>query len=561
MEPYQEIVNIDEYFFFKGLADLKYSGRKDLQLSNRYSEDHYLHLDYYDIEVSQVFKFKSTQDFKLKFIPKFQLKPIRNEQIIVNFNGNEFGVKADEIYIHESLFVNHVQIEDDILHGDFYKVPVAFKMHKRTEKIICKPNYKTGERELREGEWYSQITTGEFEADGESCEMIWVKESIIDFPNVDSKDDKVNNQDDTISPPITHPLERNQGCLNSVFLIIAILWAVFCSYYAVKLGSFIPILLGIGVPLFLIGFGYITDYLERYSSFFSKLFNWFIKIFIAIILYFILKGIFNFITSHTWNNIPVIDNQWDNQKIIDTESQDIFIDNDNGRKLIRDKITVQLKWRDFNNYKYEIQYSLFRDEIASSTLNLNKLKANGADNFTTIYSSIYENDGKYLNSLYEELDKIRVSKKQNNVQFANTIVSMVQSIDYVLILEQNCNDPSNLQNQQFIEMRNSGISCDGLAPFGLRTPLQFLSNLKGDCDTRTLLLFTIFKHYNYNVAIINSEYYLHSMLGLDLPGVKGDFKIYNGIKYYFWETTNKGFKIGELPRENGNVNFWSIKLN
>jgi hypothetical protein len=138
---------------------------------------------------------------------------------------------------------------------------------------------------------------------------------------------------------------------------------------------------------------------------------------------------------------------------------------------------------------------------------------------------------------------------------------MVQSIDYVLILEQNCNDPSNLQSQQFIEMRNSGISCDGLAPFGLKTPLQFLSNLKGDCDTRTLLLYTIFKHYNYNVAIINSEYYLHSMLGLDLPGVKGVFKVYNGVKYYFWETTNKGFRIGELPRENGNVNYWNIKLN
>jgi hypothetical protein len=560
VEPYQEIVNIDDYFFFKGLADLKYSARKDSLLSDRSAEDHFKHLDYYEIEVHHVEKFKSTKDYQ-KWESKFQLKPIRNEQIIVHFDGNEFGVKADEIYIHESLFVNHVQIEDEFLHGDFYKVPVAFKMHKRTKKIICKPNYKTGERELREGEWYSQITTGEFDADGERCEMIWVKESIIDFTNVDSKDDEV-----TLPPPMPPPMPPpippgNKGCLNSFFLILAILWAVFCSYYAVKFGSFIPILLGIGVPLFLLGFGYVTDYLGRYSSFFSKLFNWIIKIFIAVILYYILKGIFYFITSHTWNSIPVIDNQWDNQKIIDTDSQDNFIDNDNGRKLIRDKVTVQLKWRDLNNYKYEIKYSLFKDEIASSTININKLKYEGADNFTTIYSNIYQNDAKYLNSLYEELDKIRVSRKQNNIQFANTIVSMVQSIDYVLILEQNCNDPSNLQSQQFIEMRNSGISCDGLAPFGLKTPLQFLSNLKGDCDTRTLLLYTIFKHYNYNVAIINSEYYLHSMLGLDLPGVKGVFKVYNGVKYYFWETTNKGFRIGELPRENGNVNYWNIKLN
>ena len=51
------------------------------------------------------------------------------------------------------------------------------------------------------------------------------------------------------------------------------------------------------------------------------------------------------------------------------------------------------------------------------------------------------------------------------------------------------------------------------------------------------------------------------MLGLDLPGASGMYKPYNGVRYYFWETTSKGFKIGEIPKQNGNLNYWQIELN
>lgn len=586
MEPFKEIVNIDEYFFFKGLADLKYSGRKNLLLTEHFSEEHYQHLDYYDIVVFQVEKFKTTAEFK-KWKPKFRLNPIRNELIVVHFNGEQFGVKTDDIYIHESLFVNHVQVEDDFLHGDFFRVPVAFKMHKRTEKVICIPNYFTGNEEVRDDVTYIQITTGNFESDGETCEMIWVEKpnlkSQINTEPSNSSDDNIitepkgnesNNNDiqtpasfgdytANITTPIYTNLENNKGCLNTIYFILAIIWAGLCSYWAVKYGSFLPILFGIGIPLLLIGFGYFTSLLGRYSTFIGKIFDWILKLFIGIIIFFILKGLITFFTHYNWSNNSRHEKDWDKQEIIDTDkqSQDNFIDNDNGRKIQRDKIIVQLKWKDFDNHKFEGKYYIYKDDIAKSTHNLKNLKSLNLDKFGYIYSNVFQSDKNSLQGVYEMLDKIRLSYKLDNVEFANTIVTMVQSIDYVLILEEGCSDPVVLQNRQVQQMINSGISCDGYAPYGLKTPTQFLSDLKGDCDSRTLLLYLIFKHYNYKVAIINSEIYEHSMLGLDLPGASGMYKPYNGVRYYFWETTNKGFKIGEIPKENGNLNYWKIELN
>ena len=220
-----------------------------------------------------------------------------------------------------------------------------------------------------------------------------------------------------------------------------------------------------------------------------------------------------------------------------------------------------MKWKDLENNRYEGIYSLYKDEIADSRSKLEQLKGQNLNSFTSVYASIYNTDKNYLGDLYHMLDSIRVKKRQNNLQFANTIVSMVQSIDYVLILEQDCDDPSVLRDNELRKMRESGVPCVGYAPYGLKTPTEFLSGLKGDCDTRTLLLYTIFNHYNFEVAILNSEYYGHSMLGLSVPGAVGVYKSMNGIKYYFWETTSKGYGIGQLPQENGVLNYWKIELN
>ena len=102
-------------------------------------------------------------------------------------------------------------------------------------------------------------------------------------------------------------------------------------------------------------------------------------------------------------------------------------------------------------------------------------------------------------------------------------------------------------------------SCHCCSKFGINTPIEFMSNLMGDCDSRTLLIYTILEHYNYDVVILSSEHYLHSMIGINLP-IDGSYYESNNRKYIFWETTSPGLEPGILPQQFSNLNFWRISL-
>jgi hypothetical protein len=86
-----------------------------------------------------------------------------------------------------------------------------------------------------------------------------------------------------------------------------------------------------------------------------------------------------------------------------------------------------------------------------------------------------------------------------------------------------------------------------------------MATLKGDCDTRTLLLFTLLTHYGYDVAILSSEVYAHSLLGICLP-LGGRVFPYRGRQYVLWETTAPGVRPGLIPAEVNDLRHWRISL-
>lgn len=89
--------------------------------------------------------------------------------------------------------------------------------------------------------------------------------------------------------------------------------------------------------------------------------------------------------------------------------------------------------------------------------------------------------------------------------------------------------------------------------------MEFLHTLKGDCDTRTVLLYGLLKGLGYSPKIANSEFYLHSMLLLDIPS-RGEYLVENGKRYYFWETTAAGWQSGQLPPRFSQKKHWEIVL-
>ena len=65
------------------------------------------------------------------------------------------------------------------------------------------------------------------------------------------------------------------------------------------------------------------------------------------------------------------------------------------------------------------------------------------------------------------------------------------------------------------------------------------------------------KRYNYDVVILDSEHYLHSMIGLNIPS-SGRYKYHQGKRYYTWETTSNGWRLGLLPPNSSNINYWQV---
>ncbi len=82
-----------------------------------------------------------------------------------------------------------------------------------------------------------------------------------------------------------------------------------------------------------------------------------------------------------------------------------------------------------------------------------------------------------------------------------------------------------------------------------RYPVETLTDGGGDCEDKTILLGSILNTLGYKVTFIVFPGY-HGALGIQAQeGMKGTSFPLNGIDYYYIETTDSGWEIGELPEE------------
>ena len=91
--------------------------------------------------------------------------------------------------------------------------------------------------------------------------------------------------------------------------------------------------------------------------------------------------------------------------------------------------------------------------------------------------------------------------------------------------------------------------------FGLITPPLIIASGKGDCDSKAILLITILKKLNYDAILFHSVHYKHAMVGVWFEGT-GKYIEYYGKKYYFCETTQSGWLLGQLPPDVQDVKHW-----
>jgi hypothetical protein len=94
-------------------------------------------------------------------------------------------------------------------------------------------------------------------------------------------------------------------------------------------------------------------------------------------------------------------------------------------------------------------------------------------------------------------------------------------------------------------------------PFGLLPPALVVSQKKGDCDSKALLLHMLLDSFGIDSVMLTSDAHRHSMLGVAIPA-QGTKITYDGRSYAFVETTAKSAPIGWISKDLLKPNDWVV---
>jgi hypothetical protein len=200
-------------------------------------------------------------------------------------------------------------------------------------------------------------------------------------------------------------------------------------------------------------------------------------------------------------------------------------------------------WDSYKTITFSMAYDVFDRQADSSFLMRNRLSKSvtSIENMNIAYAQITKKEAKSLQFIYQKFDKIRADNDLDDLEFAKALVSFVQDVPYLVLSPGIC-ESSN---------------CQANVALGMEAPVEFLYNLKGDCDTRVLFLVIALRHYGIDAALLASYQYQHVMLGVSLP-ISGRFIENSGTKYYFWETTGMNWPAGVLPPSMQDDRYWQV---
>jgi hypothetical protein len=215
-----------------------------------------------------------------------------------------------------------------------------------------------------------------------------------------------------------------------------------------------------------------------------------------------------------------------------------------------------LRWRDYSGRRYESSFVICNEDAKKAAQNR---ASTNFSIFPTVYD--YQNlvnyDKTFLIPIKKQLDSLAAQYTLSSKEKLEMVVTMVQSIRYALVHPQSCQQiraaqTANPNPNDFIYQWHFNTPpytpengarynpCEeNIEKYGVLSPLEFLYEMQGDCDSRTTFLFALLSEMGYKVAILNSDTQHHSILGVqlrELDGVRYQEGWY-GAQYIVWETT------------------------
>ena len=235
----------------------------------------------------------------------------------------------------------------------------------------------------------------------------------------------------------------------------------------------------------------------------------------------------------------------------------------NGNNLSSEK---EIKWFDFVQESYLARYktsvSSFENSISEQSSLDEKAKQSNSSlqYFTRFYGGLYKIDEKKVGEIVKIFSDSAKRKNMDAIETAEMVTTFIQEIPYYLVHEGTCENAINKGDDFTVKYHQQGKPCLPNVLGGVQSPYEFLHNLKGDCDTRSLLGYTILKELNIACSVWVSEVYGHSILGVGLPVGYGIYKKINGVNHYGVELTAKGYRLGMVAPQNNNSENWQTTI-
>ena len=238
------------------------------------------------------------------------------------------------------------------------------------------------------------------------------------------------------------------------------------------------------------------------------------------------------------------------------------IHTDKNDTLVVSYLSHKLKWNDNYQNQYKGEFKVRKDYFNITKIERNQIEPTGQgfrEQFHQIYKQMINQSKNYLDSVIKVYANIGKTNKLNNKLFADMIVTSIQNIPYCLVHDLTHSQADRQYGGFITEYHQSGGPCLAETKFGIQAPVEFIANLKGDCDTRSVFLYYILSKLGYSVVVLGSEHYSHAILGIS-GNYSGDYINYNGLNYYVWETTATGFTPGNISPKTNNMRYWNVIL-
>lgn len=134
---------------------------------------------------------------------------------------------------------------------------------------------------------------------------------------------------------------------------------------------------------------------------------------------------------------------------------------------------------------------------------------------------ISSKDKPYLDALLKKLKESGERKGYSDAENVMNVVAFVQALPY---------------------FKDNASTIYDEYP---RYPVETLVDNGGDCEDTAILTAAFLKEMGYGVVLLNPPQ--HMAVGVKCSNCAGTYYEYNGYRYYYLETTENNFQIGEIP--------------